>query len=53
MIRNKMTDDSKPEKELTIYRCPGCGKILFKGLVLKLAIVCPHCNILVRIDGNE
>jgi len=45
-----MVDEKKPDKELKIYRCPVCDKILFKGFVLSLAMICPHCNKLVRID---
>ena len=36
-------------KELKTYRCPGCGKIIFKGMVLNLSLACPHCNQFVRI----
>ncbi|WP_300459904.1 hypothetical protein [Desulfobacula sp.] len=38
------------DKELKIYRCPFCDRVLFKGFVLSLAMVCHNCNELVRID---
>jgi DNA-directed RNA polymerase subunit RPC12/RpoP len=41
--------DNNDYKGLKIYRCPDCGKIIFKGMVLSLALTCPHCNKFIRI----
>jgi DNA-directed RNA polymerase subunit RPC12/RpoP len=41
--------DNTDYKALKTYRCPDCGKIIFKGIVLNLAVACPHCNKFVRI----
>ncbi|MEN8212136.1 MAG: hypothetical protein ABFR31_10490 [Thermodesulfobacteriota bacterium] len=47
--------ETEPEnidyKELKTY-CPDCGKIIFKGIVLSLAIACHHCNKFVRIKNR-
>jgi DNA-directed RNA polymerase subunit RPC12/RpoP len=43
-----LVDNKKPDqvaiKELKVYRCPECNKILLKGFVLSLALSCPYCN---------
>jgi len=41
--------DNIIEKELKTYNCPECGKIICRGMVLSLALTCPHCNKFVRI----
>jgi acetyl-CoA carboxylase beta subunit len=48
-----LVDDKKhtqvTKEELTVYRCPGCNKILFTGFVLSLAFPCPNCNQFIRL----
>ncbi len=32
------------KKELPEHRCPKCGKLLYKGEVMRLEIKCPRCR---------
>ena len=41
--------DNTDIKELKTYYCPYCGKPICKGMVLSLALACPHCNKFVMI----
>lgn len=38
------------DKELTVYRCPNCDKLLFKGNVSSLAMTCHNCNGFVQLQ---
>ena len=35
------------------YRCPHCGKFLFKGNVKRLNMVCHHCQEMISADDIE
>lgn len=48
-LENKKSTNVPEEKELKVYCCPNCKRILFKGFVLSFALVCPFCNQFVRI----
>ncbi|MCP4719526.1 MAG: Com family DNA-binding transcriptional regulator [Desulfobacteraceae bacterium] len=42
---NVINNDSITKgKELKAYRCPNCDKLLFKGHVSSLTMICPRCN---------
>jgi DNA-directed RNA polymerase subunit RPC12/RpoP len=45
----KTEPDNTEYKALKTYKCPDCGKIICKGIILNLAVACPHCNKFVRI----
>lgn len=58
-----MTDDKKNTDPITPpmkmnpglkeYRCPHCGKFLFKGNVKRLNMVCHHCQRMIDADDTE
>lgn len=58
-----MTDDQEytepiippleSDPDLKEYRCPHCGKLLFKGDVKRLQMVCHHCQKMVDADNSE
>ena len=35
------------------YVCPHCNKLLFKGNVKKINMVCHHCQKMINADGDE
>lgn len=35
------------------YRCPHCGKFLFKGNVKRLNMVCHHCQKMISVDTRD
>ena len=35
------------------YKCPHCNKLLFKGNIKKLNMVCHHCQKMVNADDAE
>ncbi len=35
------------------YHCPHCNKLLFKGNVKKLNMVCHHCQRMIDVDESE
>lgn len=41
------------EPDLNEYRCPHCGKFLFKGNVKRLNMVCHHCQKLISADAED
>ncbi len=43
----------KSDPFLKEYRCPHCGKFLFKGNVKKLNMVCHHCQEMIDLDCDE
>jgi len=43
----------KSDPALKEYRCPHCGKFLFKGNVKKLNMVCHHCHEMIIEDESE
>ena len=45
--------DNTDYKELKTYICPDCGKKICKGMILSLALSCPHCNKFVRISTKH
>ena len=45
----KTEPDNTIDNALKTYRCPDCGKIICKGIIRNLALVCPSCNKFVRI----
>jgi len=57
MNDNKNTEPISPPAQidpvLKEYRCPHCGRFLFKGNVKKLNMVCHHCQKMISVDGNE
>lgn len=51
-----MNDSSNTEQKssnLKDYRCPHCDKILFKGNVKTLNMVCQHCQKMISVNDNE
>ena len=54
---NKITESMIPPMEtdpsLRSYRCPHCGKFLFKGNVKRLHMVCHHCQKMIDADHSE
>ena len=38
------------DPRLKEYRCPHCGKFLFKGNVRRLKMSCPHCQKMIDSD---
>ena len=42
----------KSDPTLKEYRCPHCGKFLFKGNVKKLNMICHHCQEMISEDEN-
>ena len=57
MSNNKNTDPIVPPMEsdpaLKEYRCPHCGRFLFKGNVKKLNMLCHHCHKMIIEDESE
>jgi acetyl-CoA carboxylase beta subunit len=57
MNDNKNTDPIVPamksDPALKEYRCPHCGKFLFKGNVKKLNMVCHHCQEMIDLDCDD
>jgi len=49
----KNESDNVAEKKLKAYTCPDCGKIICRGIILSLALTCPHCNKFVRIKERK
>ena len=53
----KTTDPIIPPMEsdpsFQSYRCPHCGKFLFKGNVQKLSMVCQHCQKMISADAKD
>lgn len=45
------TMESNPE--IREYRCPHCGKFLFKGNVKRLNMVCHHCQKMIDADAKD
>lgn len=43
----------KSDPTLKEYRCPHCGRFLFKGNVKKLNMVCHHCQKMINVDDDE
>jgi len=41
------------DPNLKEYRCPHCGRFLFKGNVKKLNMVCHHCQMMINVDESE
>jgi len=41
------------DPNLKEYRCPHCGKFLFKGNVKKLNMECHHCQKMINNDEDE
>ena len=41
------------DPNLKEYRCPHCGKFLFKGKVKKLNMECHHCQKMIDVDEGE
>ena len=41
------------DPNLKEYRCPHCGKFLFKGSVKKLNMECHHCQKMINSDEDE
>ena len=35
------------------YRCPHCGKFLFKGNIKRLNMVCHHCQKMISADAKD
>jgi len=35
------------------YRCPHCGRFLFKGNVKRLSMVCHHCQKMISADAKD
>jgi acetyl-CoA carboxylase beta subunit len=52
-----MTEPIVPQMQsdpsLKEYYCPHCDKLLFKGNIKKLNMVCHHCQKLINADENE
>jgi acetyl-CoA carboxylase beta subunit len=44
-----MTGDPNFKK----YYCPHCDKLLFRGNIKKLNMVCHHCQKLINADESE
>ncbi|MCG8565041.1 MAG: hypothetical protein MI747_08155 [Desulfobacterales bacterium] len=38
---------------LNAYYCPHCGKLVMKGRVNRLNMICPHCSVLIEARGEE
>jgi acetyl-CoA carboxylase beta subunit len=57
MSDKKNTDPIVPpmqsDSDLKEYRCPHCGRFLFKGNVQKLNMVCHHCQKMIDVDESE
>ncbi len=41
------------DPNLKKYRCPHCGRFLFKGNIKKLNMVCHHCHKMINMDESE
>ena len=51
---NKTNNDSGIKNEaFNTYRCPACGRFLFKGNISSLAMSCPECNEFMRIPKTD
>ena len=57
MNDNKNTDPIVPamksDPALKEYRCPHCGKFIFKGNVKKLNMVCHYCQKMISADEKD
>ncbi len=57
MQNSNITDPIIPpmvsDPDLKNYRCPHCGKFLFKGIVERLNMVCHHCQKLISADSKD
>ncbi len=41
------------DPNLKEYRCPHCERILFRGNIKNLKMVCHHCHKMINADENE
>ncbi len=48
-LRKPMESDPK----LKSYYCPYCEKLIMKGNVKKLSMVCSNCRKMIEADGDE
>ncbi len=52
-ITGSIIPPMKSDPTLKEYRCPHCGRFLFKGNVKKLNMVCHHCQKMINVDDDE